>query len=90
MEASTQVKNTLVVQFRLGRVWLWLDGVDEIPRELGNPLSEVERQVRLGGLLFQARIVLTCRLNLWDGDRHALDTFDVYRALEFSYPQQVE
>ncbi|ASC70377.1 hypothetical protein XM38_013150 [Halomicronema hongdechloris C2206] len=89
-EASTQVKDALVAQFRAGRVWLWLDGVDEMPVAAGNPLNEVERQVRLGGLLAQARIVLTCRLNLWDGERHALDTFDVYRTLEFTYPKQVE
>ncbi len=89
-EASTQVKDALVAQFRAGRVWLLLDGVDEMPVAAGNPLSEMERQVRLGGLLAQARIVLTCRLNLWDGDRHALDTFDVYRTLEFAYPGQVE
>ncbi|MFQ4137383.1 NACHT domain-containing protein [Nodosilinea sp. PGN35] len=89
-EASTLVKDALVEQFRAGQVWLLLDGVDEMPVAEGNPLGEMERQVRLGGLLAQARIVLTCRLNLWDGDRHALDTFDVYRTLEFAYPTQVE
>ena len=35
-------------------------------------------------------IVLSCRLNLWDGGSNALDSFDNYRTLEFSYPQQVE
>jgi predicted NACHT family NTPase len=89
-EASTKVKDAFVAQFRAGRVWLLLDGVDEMSVAAGNPLGEIERQVRLGGLLGQARIVLTCRLNLWDGDRHALDTFDVYRTLEFAYPGQVE
>ena len=89
-EASTAVKDALVAQFQAGRVWLWLDGVDEMPVAAGNPLGEMERQVRLGGLLRQARIVLTCRLNLWDGNHHALDTFDVYRTLEFAYPGQVE
>ncbi|MEA5447556.1 NACHT domain-containing protein [Leptolyngbya sp. CCNP1308] len=89
-EASTLVKDALAAQFRAGHVWLLLDGVDEMPVVAGNPLGEMERQARLGGLLTQARIVLTCRLNLWDGDRHALDTFDVYRTLEFAYPGQVE
>ncbi|GAX39706.1 hypothetical protein NIES4075_06620 [Tolypothrix sp. NIES-4075] len=37
-----------------------------------------------------ARIVLTCRVNLWDGSINALDDFDTYRTLDFSYPQQVE
>jgi len=89
-EASTQVKDAFVAQVQQGLVWLLLDGVDEMPVSSGNPLSEIERQVRLGGLLSQTRIVLTCRLNLWDGDRHALDTFDTYRTLEFAYPVQVE
>lgn len=90
-EVSEQVKNAFVNQFQQGRVWLLLDGVDEMQVSSGNPLIEIERQVRMGGLLSQARIVLSCRLNLWDGDRHALlDTFDTYRTLEFSYPQQVE
>ncbi len=34
--------------------------------------------------------MLSCRLNLWDGGSNALDSFDNYRTLEFSYPQQVE
>ena len=89
-EASTQVKDAFVAQVQQGLVWLLLDGVDEMQVSSGNPLSEIERQVRLGGLLSQTRIVLTCRLNLWDGDRHALDTFDTYRTLEFAYPVQVE
>jgi predicted NACHT family NTPase len=89
-EASGQVKDAFVAQFQLGRVWLLLDGVDEMQVSSGNPLSEISRQVRMGGLLSQARIVLSCRLNLWDGERNALDTFDTYRTLEFSYPQQVE
>lgn len=89
-EASTKVKDTFVEQVNAGRVWLLLDGVDEMAVATGNPLNEMESQVRVGGLLAQSRIVLTCRLNLWDGDRHALDTFDVYRTLEFAYPGQVE
>jgi predicted NACHT family NTPase len=89
-EALTQVKDAFVAQVQQGRVWLLLDGVDEMQVASGNPLSEIERQMRLGGLLSQSRIVLTCRLNLWDGNRHALDTFDTYRTLEFSYPVQVE
>ncbi|MBW4474948.1 MAG: HEAT repeat domain-containing protein [Stenomitos rutilans HA7619-LM2] len=90
-EASDQVKDAFVTQCQQGRVWLLLDGVDEMQISSSNPLAEIARQVRIGGLLSQARIVLSCRLNLWDGDRHALlDTFDTYRTLEFSYPQQVE
>ncbi|MFN6540421.1 MAG: NACHT domain-containing protein [Nostoc sp. EkiNYC01] len=89
-EASTQVKDDFVAQFNQGLVWLVLDGVDEMQAPDGNPLEEIERQFRQGGLLQQARIVLSCRLNLWDGGRNTLDSFDNYRTLDFCYPQQVE
>lgn len=89
-EASTQVQDDFVAQFNQGLVWLLLDGVDEMQATVGNPLGEIERQIRAGTLLQQSRIVLSCRLNLWDGGSNALDSFDNYRTLEFSYPQQVE
>ncbi|NJM19954.1 MAG: NACHT domain-containing NTPase [Richelia sp. SL_2_1] len=89
-EASNQIKNDFVAQFNQGLVWLLLDGVDEMQATVGNPLAEINRQLRTGTLLQQARIVLSCRLNLWDGGSNALDSFDNYRTLEFSYPQQVE
>lgn len=89
-EASSPVKDDFVTQFNQGLVWLVLDGVDEMQVTDGNPLREIERQIRQGGLLQQARIVLSCRLNLWDAGSNALDFFDNYRTLDFSYPQQVE
>ncbi len=89
-EVTPQVKDTFVAQFQQGRVWLLLDGVDEMQVSSGSPLAEISQQVRMGGLLSQAKIVLTCRVNLWDNNFNALNTFDPYRTLEFSYPQQVE
>ena len=89
-EVTPQIKDSFVNQFQQGRVWLLLDGVDEMQVASINPLSEISQQVRIGGLLSQAKIVLTCRVNLWDGNVNALDTFDAYRTLEFSYPKQVE
>ncbi|WP_375472299.1 NACHT domain-containing protein, partial [uncultured Nostoc sp.] len=56
----------------------------------GNQLTKIARQFREAGSIAQARIVLTCRVNLWDGSSNALDDFDIYRSLDFSYPQQVE
>ncbi|MUG94449.1 NACHT domain-containing protein [Scytonema sp. UIC 10036] len=89
-EASGRVQDAFVSQFQQKRVWLLLDGADEMQVSSGNPLGEISRQLRMGGLLSQARIVLTSRLNLWDSNRNALHTFDTYRTLEFCYPQQVE
>ena len=42
-EASTQVKDAFVEQVNAERVWLLLDGVDEMAVAAGNPLSEMER-----------------------------------------------
>lgn len=89
-EASKQLKNDFVALFNQNNVWLLLDGLDEMSASSGNPLTEIARQFRNAGLISQARIVLTCRVNLWDGSINALDDFDIYRSLNFSYPQQVE
>jgi HEAT repeat protein/energy-coupling factor transporter ATP-binding protein EcfA2 len=88
-QASDSIKDALIQQCNQGRVWLLLDGLDEMPVS-GNPLTDIQRQLQEGGWLQQARILLTCRLNLWDGDRNALTQFDTYRTLEFAYPDQVE
>ncbi len=87
--ATEKNQDDFVTQFHQGRVWLLLDGLDEMSTS-GNPLTEIARQIRDGGAISQARIVLTCRVNLWDGSSNALDDFDTYRTLNFSYPDQVE
>lgn len=89
-EAFTKEKNDLSAQFQQQRVWLLLDGADEMYVSSNDPLSEIRRQISRGALLQQAQIVLSCRSNLWDGSRNELDSFDTYRTLKFSYPQQVE
>ena len=81
-------KNDFVGQFHQGRVWLFLDGADEMAAS--NPLFEIDKQIRNSGLLHKARILLTCRLNLWDAGSNPLAEFDVYRTLDFDYPVQVE
>ena len=89
-EATKQLKDDFVALFQQNNVWLLLDGLDEMSASSGNPLTEIARQFREAGLISQARIVLTCRVNLWDGSINALADFDTYRSLDFSYPQQVE
>jgi hypothetical protein len=89
-EPTEQLKNDFVALFNQNNVWLLLDGLDEMFASSGNPLTEIARQFREVRLISQARIVLTCRVNLWDGSTNVLDDFDTYRSLDFSYPQQVE
>jgi HEAT repeat protein/energy-coupling factor transporter ATP-binding protein EcfA2 len=69
------------------KVWLLLDGADEMSGRSQNLLGDIASQIN--GWLASARVILTCRLNVWDGEKNALDTFDTYRTLEFSYPEQV-
>ncbi|WP_199341039.1 HEAT repeat domain-containing protein [Nostoc spongiaeforme] len=85
---TQQQENDFVALFQQNHVWLVLDGLDEM--SASNPLTEIARQFRESGLISQARIVLTCRVNLWDAGINALDDFDIYRTLNFSYPEQVE
>jgi HEAT repeat protein/energy-coupling factor transporter ATP-binding protein EcfA2 len=81
-------ENSLAEQFHSNRVWLLLDGVDEIAAESVNILATIANQI--DGWVGEARVVLTCRLNVWDTSKNALADFDVYRNLEFSYPEQVK
>ncbi|WP_254173597.1 HEAT repeat domain-containing protein [Planktothrix pseudagardhii] len=65
-------------------VYLLLDAVDEMG--ITSPLVTINQQLAEGwtqGL----RVVLTCRLNVWEGEKNALRDFDVYRNLDFNSQQ---
>jgi len=65
-------------------IWLLLDGLDE-------RTSKVEMchvSALLGGWVQAARVVVTCRVNVWEADKNAFSGFDVFRNLEFN-PEQV-
>jgi len=74
-------------QFEERRVWLLLDGVDEVATSGVETLGSIAKQ--LVGWVGKARVVLTCRLNVWQADRNALSDFETFRLLDFDYPQQV-
>jgi len=71
-----------------GRVWLLLDGVDEMVANSGNPLSFIDSWIP--GWSQQLSVVLTCRLNVWEANPHALNNFQTYRTLEFSQEKVIE
>ncbi|NEP13479.1 MAG: NACHT domain-containing protein [Symploca sp. SIO2C1] len=73
---SEDIQDEFVELFNLGRVWLLLDGVDEIAAT-SNLLSSLEKQLK--GWISKTPIVLTCRLNVWDAGKNALYAFDKYR-----------
>jgi GTPase SAR1 family protein len=80
---------SLKQQFREGKVWLLLDGVDEMAATSPvEALATIKEQ--LTDWLAEARVVLTCRLNVWDANVNTMLTgFETYRTLEFK-PEQVE
>jgi predicted NACHT family NTPase len=81
-----QQEEALRSLFERGRVWLLLDGADEMTTGayLRSPLQTIQSE--LTGWVGQARVILTCRLNLWDAIPNALLTqFEIYRTLPFSY-----
>ena len=87
IEAAPQVwKDSLGDAIKSGKVWLLLDGVDEMT--VSNPLSYLSNQLNESWLK-NVRVVLTCRVNVWDGGKNALTGFDVYRNLDFDYPDDV-
>jgi energy-coupling factor transporter ATP-binding protein EcfA2 len=72
-------------QIDSGNVWLLLDGLDEWTQQVGNLVHER----LLTGAIGKARMVITCRSNVWDGEINALSGFDVFRNREFE-PEQVK
>jgi predicted NACHT family NTPase len=67
---------------QLGRMWLLLDGLDEMS---GDSLQAIHRD--LGEAWAQnLRVVVTCRLNQWDTSGNSLtNSFEVYRTLDYDY-----
>ncbi|MEG4487197.1 NACHT C-terminal alpha/beta 1 domain-containing protein [Microcoleus sp. D2_18a_B4] len=84
VEVTEALKTELKKLCNQGRVWLLLDGVDEMAVQGEGPLGAISNQLK--GWVGQARVVLTCRLNVWEANRNVLaDNFEIYRTLDFSY-----
>ncbi|KST67839.1 HEAT repeat domain-containing protein, partial [Mastigocoleus testarum] len=70
-----------------GQFWLILDGADEMA--VSYPLKKIQQQLAKGWTN-SIRVVLSCRLNLWEQQKDILnEKFDIYRTLDFNYPEQV-
>ena len=85
-QVSAQAKQNFFEQLNEGRVWLLLDGLDEM-RAVKPVEVEIRNQLTHIGKLQYANIVLTCRPNVWN-DR--LGGFDTYRTLELETSEQVK
>ncbi|MEA5625046.1 HEAT repeat domain-containing protein [Nostoc sp. UHCC 0251] len=86
VRVKEEQENTFADLFKNNRVWLLLDAADEMSSL--QPLTEISQQ--LTGWVKNARVVLTCRVNVWEANANALENFETYRLLNFEYPQQVQ
>ncbi len=82
--ATEEQKDDLHEQFKLGKVWLLLDGLDEMQsKSSANALVRIESEI--GKVIEQSKIVLTCRLNVWDVNLNGLSNFETFRMGKFSH-----
>jgi predicted NACHT family NTPase len=82
------IKTEFIDKITSGQVWLLLDGVDEIVTSNSSPLQAISSQ--LVGWVAKLRVVLTCRLNVWEENLNVLEDFETYSLLDFNYPSQVK
>jgi predicted NACHT family NTPase len=86
VRVKEEQENAFADLFKDNSVWLLLDAADEMSSL--QPLTEISQQ--LTGWVKNARVVLTCRVNVWEANAGALENFETYRLLNFEYPQQVQ
>ncbi|WP_199924309.1 NACHT C-terminal alpha/beta 1 domain-containing protein [Anabaena sp. WA102] len=86
---TSEIEAQLETEFYQGNFCLLLDGVDEMgessPIQALNKISQ-----ELTSWLGQARVILTCRLNVWDAtvNNNILPGFNTFKTQEFN-PEQV-
>ncbi|MEI3650012.1 MAG: NACHT domain-containing protein [Dolichospermum lemmermannii FEM_B0920] len=86
VRVKEEQENAFADLFKNNPVWLLLDAADEMSSP--QPLTEISQQ--LTGWVKNARVVLTCRVNVWEANANALEHFETYRLLNFAYPQDVQ
>ncbi|GBL13124.1 hypothetical protein MTo_00413 [Microcystis aeruginosa NIES-1211] len=70
--------------FDKGQVWLILDGLDEYSADSPvEALTWIENEVR-SSYLQKARVVVSCRVNVWDANINPLRAFVTYKTLDFA------
>ncbi len=75
------------LEAQINRVWLLLDGVDEMTHTQG--MQQLGKDL-LRSWVQAARVVVTCRVNVWEADQNAFSGFDVFRNLQFNAEQVTE
>ena len=87
-KAPERLQDELIEQCNAGRVWLLLDGIDEIGTSQ-TALYNLSQELR-EGWLSSNRIAITCRVNIWDASRNNLESnFQCFRSRGFKDEEQI-
>ena len=82
-QSRAEIKADWGNKFEGGAVWLLLDGLDE--------MSQTDLQgLNFRGWVTDARMIVTCRLNLWQGNPSQLQGFQTYLTQPFQDEQMQE
>ncbi|OAB57490.1 histidine kinase [Phormidium willei BDU 130791] len=82
-ESREEIKADWGNKFEGGAVWLLLDGLDE--------MSQTDLQgLKFRGWVTDARMIVTCRLNLWQANPSQLQGFQTYLTQPFQDEQMQE
>lgn len=82
-------QNDLADQIEQGRGWLLLDAVDEMDQNGSLAITRLAQQLQ--GWLSNGRMIITCRLNLWDAGKNTLGHWPTYHLLGYEdYRQQIQ
>jgi energy-coupling factor transporter ATP-binding protein EcfA2 len=85
-EATEEQKESLFQQFQTGKIWLLLDALDEMQaKSSAEALERINREIK--EIIGQSRVVMTCRLNVWDAYINRLPNFDTFRMENLSLEQ---
>ncbi len=85
-EATEEQKESLFQQFQAGKIWLLLDALDEMQaKSSAEALDKINREIK--EVIGQSRVVMTCRLNVWDAYINRLPNFDTFRMGNLSFEQ---
>ncbi|MCT7958507.1 NACHT C-terminal alpha/beta 1 domain-containing protein [Laspinema palackyanum] len=82
-QSREEIKADWEQKFKGGAVWLLLDGLDE--------MSQTDQQaLKLRGWVTDARMIVTCRLNLWQANPSQFWAFQTYLTQPFQDEQMQE
>ncbi len=82
-KSRAEIKADWGQKFEGGAVWLLLDGLDE--------MSQTDQQaLKFRGWVTDARMIVTCRLNLWQANPSQLQGFQTYLTQPFQDEQMQE